>query len=366
MGLGDFCGGTDAQGRIKSEVSVEAIKKMGYDAIVLGEREMTLGEDFVFGDIEKSGIPVVSNNLQFEGKLFGEQGFIIKKGGIRIGFLGVTLDQQRVGQEEWSIREPVEAVKEALPGLKEKADIVILMSHIGYRQTVALVEHLEGIDIALIGHEGRRLQTPRTIGSTILVQSGSKGKYLGRLDLVYDPDACEIVSYSGELISLAPEIEDDGEMAQLYSEYQERIKDMVKDNVQERSSEVRASRTTGYLGAVWCRSCHSEIFKSWNSTPHADAFVTLKKKGEEYNPECVACHTTGYGQGGFTTLTETPEFRNVQCEACHGVSSKHVADKGESPMLAQNSSICQKCHTGEFGEGFDYETMKSKVHHVDE
>jgi hypothetical protein len=338
------------------------MKKMDYDAIVLGEREIALGEDFVFDDIKKSGITIVSNNLQYDGKPVGEQELIVEKNGIKIGFLGITIDQQRIGQEEWSIQDPVEAVEEALPGLREKVDIVVLMSHIGYRQSVAVVEHLDGIDITLIGHEGRRLKTPRTMGGSILVQAGGKGKYLGRLDIAYDPETCEIVSHSGELISLAPEIEDDKEMAELYSRYQELVKDMVKDDVKERKKAKRASRTTGFLGSVWCRSCHSEIYKSWNSTSHAKAFITLKKKKEEFNPECVVCHTTGHGQGGFVTITETPEFRNVQCEACHGFASKHVADKGKTPMLAQKSSVCEKCHTGEFGEGFDYEEMKSLVH----
>jgi hypothetical protein len=363
LSLGDFSGRPNEQGLIKADVALKAMKAMGYDALVIGDREVALGNEFVFTNLIKNGIPVVETNLKYNGDRVGKRELIIERGGIKIGLLGVTINQLQAGQEGWDIQDPFDAVEEVLPGLREKADIVVLLSHLGYRQSIALAEHFEGIDVVLIGHRGRRIRTPLMIGGSIMTQSGDKGQYLGRLDISYDKDQDKVVDFSGELVSLDTTIVDDEEMAKLYAEYQVKVKDMVKNDIKNRKGKGKnIFEGPGYLSSVWCRSCHAEIYESWNETPHAVAFLTLKNGGEEYNPECVGCHTTGYMDGGFMTIDESPAFRNVQCEACHGPSSQHVRDKGKSPMHEQNASVCQKCHTGDRGEGFDYEKMKDLVH----
>lgn len=337
------------------------MKAMKYDAMVVGEVEMGLGNEFVLEKMKDSGIPIVESNMKYKGKNVGKQRITLKKGDIKIGLLGITLDQKRVGQEEWTIQDPFETVAEEVREIRDKVDLVILMSHIGYRQSVALAEHVDGIDVVLVGHQGRRVKTPIKVGGSILTQSGDKGKYLGRLDLSFDRGEKRIVEFTGELISLAPDIPDDEEMAALYEEYQTKVKDMVKSEIKVRKME-QEQKASDYMGAIWCRSCHAEIYEQWNETPHAQAFLTLNRDGEEYNPECVGCHSTGFNNGGFITIDETPTFRNVQCEACHGPSSRHIASKGNSPLLAQNEAVCQKCHTGDRGEGFSYPDMKDRVH----
>ncbi len=359
--MGDFAGRPNDQGRIKSDVALRAMKAMKYDAMVIGEREMALGDEFILEKMKKSGIPIVESNMTYKGKRVGKEQIKLKKGDLKIGLLGVTLDQKRVGQEEWTIHDPFEVVAEEVGKIRDKVDLVILMSHLGYRQSVALAEHVEGIDVVLVGHQGRRVKTPLKVGGSILAQSGDKGKYLGRIDLSFDRGEKKIVDFSGELISMAPEIPEDEEMAALYEEYQTKVKDMVKTEIKGRKKE-EMQRASGYMGAIWCRSCHAEIYEGWNETPHAQAFLTLSRDGEEYNPECIGCHSTGHKEGGFITIDETPTFRNVQCEACHGPSSKHIASKGESPLLVQDESVCKKCHTGDRGEGFSYPDMRDLVH----
>jgi predicted CXXCH cytochrome family protein len=361
LGLGDFAGMPDEQGRIKSDVALEAMKAMDYDALVIGEREMALGDDFIFKNIKKSGIPLVETNLKYGGKQVGDRDLILKRGGLKIGLLGVTLDQTRAGQEEWAVQDPFKAVEEALPKLREKVDLVVVMSHIGYRQSVALAEQEQGIDVVLVSHQGRRVRTPVAVGGAIMTQAGDKGKYLGRLNITYDRQQKKITDYSGELISLDTTIPEDEKMAKLYADYQAKVKDMVKGQIQGRQGK-EVSKPTDYMGSVWCRSCHAEIFEKWNATPHAQAFLTLKRDHEEYNPECIGCHVTGYKEGGFVTIDETPAFSNVQCEACHGPGSRHVADKGQTALKVQDEAVCQACHTGDRGVGFNYRKMKGQVH----
>jgi hypothetical protein len=88
-----------------------------------------------------------------------------------------------------------------------------------------------------------------------------------------------------------------------------------------------------YLGAKKCKACHMKQYKSWEKTTMAKSFENLKpgvkadeKKKAGLDPDkdytgdadCLRCHTTGYGKGGFISMEKTPKLANVQCEGCHG------------------------------------------------
>ncbi len=91
-----------------------------------------------------------------------------------------------------------------------------------------------------------------------------------------------------------------------------------------------------YIGAKKCKTCHAKQYKAWKKTLMATSYENLKpgvkaeaKKKAGLEPDkdyttdadCLRCHTTGYGQGGFVSMEETPKLANVQCEACHGPGS---------------------------------------------
>jgi hypothetical protein len=100
-----------------------------------------------------------------------------------------------------------------------------------------------------------------------------------------------------------------------------------------------------YLG--WetggCKKCHKKQYESWIETPMANAYYSLepgekveekKKAGLDPNkdytedPECLKCHTTGYGKpSGFMNMEETEELHGITCEECHGPGSGYQAEK---------------------------------------
>ena len=88
-----------------------------------------------------------------------------------------------------------------------------------------------------------------------------------------------------------------------------------------------------YIGAKKCKACHMKQYKSWKKTTMATSFENLKpgakadaKKKAGLDPakdytadaDCLKCHTTGYGKGGFVSIEKTPKLAGVQCEGCHG------------------------------------------------
>ena len=112
----------------------------------------------------------------------------------------------------------------------------------------------------------------------------------------------------------------------------------------------------GYAAMGKCVRCHSQEMSKWSLTKHARAWETLILRGEENNPECIACHSTGYGQaGGFGELNETQirKYKSVQCESCHGPMLSHPQNESVKPTEI-NEDVCTSCHDEANSPKFEY------------
>jgi hypothetical protein len=79
-----------------------------------------------------------------------------------------------------------------------------------------------------------------------------------------------------------------------------------------------------YTGTKQCASCHFKQFMAWKKTKHAkEAWESVPEKYRT-NPDCINCHTTGFGRPtGFKDAESTPNLVGTGCEACHGPGSEH-------------------------------------------
>ncbi len=123
----------------------------------------------------------------------------------------------------------------------------------------------------------------------------------------------------------------------------------------EKSAEAQPEKPApAYVGARKCKVCHLDIYKSWEKTKHAWAFSALNDKELE-KPRCLACHTTGFGRGGYGGKSAVASLGGVQCEACHGPGSLYsrssVMRKPElglqMGLVRVDSTTCVTCHNSE-------------------
>jgi predicted CXXCH cytochrome family protein len=103
---------------------------------------------------------------------------------------------------------------------------------------------------------------------------------------------------------------------------------------------------TAFVGVDVCKVCHSLVHADWTTTAHSTALSVLQAIGQADNPQCLPCHTVGFGQPtGFVSQSKTPQLANVQCENCHGAGGKHVTNPSlfalQVPLAA---SLCGTCH----------------------
>jgi hypothetical protein len=127
-----------------------------------------------------------------------------------------------------------------------------------------------------------------------------------------------------------------------------------------------------YVGTSKCKMCHKGeskgmVWENWLETKHAKAMETLDaEKGEDKNPECLKCHTVGFGTAtGYNPETPDENFASVGCEACHGAGADYKAMKVmkdreqavAAGMIIPTEETCTGCHNeaSPTFKGFNYE-----------
>lgn len=168
-----------------------------------------------------------------------------------------------------------------------------------------------------------------------------------------------------------------------------------------------------YVGSAKCKMCHKKVedgnqYGKWEAGPHAKAFETLKsersaqiaaEKGIEGDawkaPECLKCHVTGFGAGGYEVkckdfwnpaaedkagakaVKRMKGLQAVGCESCHGAGSKYKSKKvklaivaGEIEaasvgLLEVDEATCITCHNEESPthKPFNFEERAAEVAH---
>jgi peroxiredoxin len=117
-----------------------------------------------------------------------------------------------------------------------------------------------------------------------------------------------------------------------------------------------------YSGEEFCSVCHERPHATWTLTKHAYAFETLVEHGSDRDPECLPCHTVGYGlTGGFDPKLRQEHLRGVQCENCHGRGGPH-----QSPEFLKSGyePVCLTCHTQEHSLRFVFAERLPLVSHA--
>jgi hypothetical protein len=372
--VGDFFGNrTPAREKTYTKVVVDYMRTAGYDVVTLGEREMNYGMGFLIEETKQGKFDVVCANLlsKKDSSLIFDPYVVKKVGGVKIGLLGLLDDDPRkVGVfqqlEEVYVSNYFSAAKRYLPEIRDEADLVVALAHVGLGQARILADSIPDFDVVLVGHGSDRTPMAEKMGETIIVKAGSKSSSVGTLLLALD-DNNKITAFDGNAQTLKDKGRSNRDVAKYVKtcEDREKMRDRLltrrryKLPIIPRRPEVLAAE--GYLGWETCKACHGKIHDRWSQDPHARAFATLAEGDKWNDPACLPCHTTGYEVAAETDSTDVrPEMWNVQCEACHGMGTKHRRDGTMRPVP---ESVCLRCHTPEWSPEWDYQEALEKIDH---
>ena len=147
-----------------------------------------------------------------KGELIFQPYQIVNKLGIKIGFLGYTdplvpLRQSPLYSKGITYTKPEENLKAYVSILKEQeqCDFVILLSHLGLSQQIALGNNpdCKGVDYIFGADTHERVRKPIQTQFTKIVEPGAFGSFIGRLDLIVDNG--KIVEENYDLIEVSPQ-----------------------------------------------------------------------------------------------------------------------------------------------------------------
>jgi sulfur-oxidizing protein SoxB len=217
-------GGDTWQGSYTSNASkgadmVEAMNALGVDAMT-AHWEFTYGAERVKELVEKLKFPFLAGNVR--DTEWNEDVFkatqVFERGGVKIAVIGQAFPYTPVANPrymvpKWSFGIQEERVQKHVDEARAGgADLVVLLSHNGYDVDRKMAARVRGIDVILSGHTHDAVPAAIEIGKTLLIASGSHGKFLSRLDL--EVKEKRVAGYRYRLIPLfADAIKPDPEMA---------------------------------------------------------------------------------------------------------------------------------------------------------
>ncbi len=141
-----------------------------------------------------------------------------ERGGAKIAVIGQAFPYMPIANPGWMFPEYSfgvrdEHMQEMVDEVRAQgADLVVCLSHNGFDVDRKMAQVVSGIDIILSGHTHDALPEPLLVGETLLVASGSNGKFVSRIDL--DVQNGRMMGFRHKLIPIFSDvIEADADMA---------------------------------------------------------------------------------------------------------------------------------------------------------
>ena len=213
-------------------------------------------------------------------------------------------------------------------------------------------ENSDHIDIVIRPDE---VEAAVSEDGTLYVGCKSEGKALGVLALWIGTNGKLAHHYATEL-ALTGDVGESETIRQLLMDFYRNIasENPLKEERLFADQLLEQQPENGYVSATVCQGCHEQEYLQWSATRHAFAYETLLKKERYFDPNCISCHTTGFGyQTGFHIGDSDSTLKGVQCETCHGPGKRHVGNPKKSNIRGgADTSLCLQCHDAEHSLGF--------------
>lgn len=200
---GDFCQGTPYFNFYHGRIEIDAMNRMGYDAVMLGNHEFDNGVDTLAAILQRAQFPVVCANYDVKGSVL--EGLVlpytvIRRQNVRIGVFGIGIDPAGLIAERnfapLQYLDPIATAQYVANTLKnkEKCDVIVCLSHQGTHPSaegklsdVELAQATRNIDIIIGAHTHKTLTNvyiPNLDGDSVfLAQMGKSGARIGKIQV---------------------------------------------------------------------------------------------------------------------------------------------------------------------------------------
>ena len=228
--------------------NIELLNEAGYHAVTIGNNE---GITFPHEDLDhlydnRQFEVLIANLYQKDGKrpAWAKANFIYQtKSGIKIAVTGLTASYAYLYYLlGWQMNDPIEELKNQVSYLKEeaKADIIVLLSHLGIHDDEQIGHEFPEIDVVIGGHTHHILHEGKMVDDTLLACAGKYGMFVGHITLMVDSETGEVVEKKAWLYDtneLPPVIDEDVEVEKLFNSGKELLSAAVVTTNNDRISK---------------------------------------------------------------------------------------------------------------------------------
>ncbi|MBO0359240.1 metallophosphatase [Hymenobacter sp. BT186] len=203
---GDIWQGTPYFNFFMGELEYKLMSEMQYDASTLGNHDFDNGLEGLQKQLPNATFPFLIANYDFSNTILAgrfQPYKVFEKAGHRIGVFGLGIEMAGLVADKnfgaTKYLDPIATANQTVAKLRgsEKCDLVICLSHLGYKYASAKIDDFKlaagapGIDLILGGHTHTFLDKPDVVAGpnghqTLINQVGWSGINLGRLDYTFE------------------------------------------------------------------------------------------------------------------------------------------------------------------------------------
>ena len=250
LDAGDVFQGTPLFTFFAGEPDYITMRQAGYDAIAVGNHDLDNG----LPNLRKQAAhlaspPLAATLVDARGQTIFPAWKLFDRGGVKIAVIGVMgknayqaiAEKRRTGV---SLIEPAVVLKQLIPQVRKQADVVVVLSHTGHEEEVALAKEVPGIDVIVGGHSHTKVEKPVRVKSpdreTLVTQAFQWGEYVGRVDL--EVDNKRVTRMDGGLLPVSADIPPDPTVAATVAKYAAQIDVQMKQVVGQTDVEFLNAR----------------------------------------------------------------------------------------------------------------------------
>lgn len=306
LDAGDAISGTPVSTLFSGEPIFEVMNVMGYDAGLIGNHEFDHG----FRQIEKfrkaSDHPLLASTaFAPDGSLVGDApSIVVERGGLRIGIIGVLTETTPnmitpLGNEGTRFAEVESALRSRVEELRDKVDVLVVLSHTGHKRELELAAAIAGIDVIVGGHSHSKVEEPVLVGSTIVAQAHEYGKAVGVLELDVTDDVGVILK-KGYLAKADAMPAPDTDVASLVDRWEEKVSAQVDFEIAQSAQLIHGAALRSWMERVIREHTGADLAyynaggvrdairpgpvtarTIWNVEPFGNSIVTLTLSGDQ-------------------------------------------------------------------------------------
>ena len=174
----------------KGKVILSLISDAGYALYAFGNHEFDKGSKVLSEALDGVSFTSICSDLDVSNSaLKGKcESYVIKEiDGVKVGFFSLMTEDLPLVTSERDVKlvsDNVTTAKMMVKLLKEKeVNVIVALSHIGYKQDRELAKQVKGIDLIFGGHSHEYVKKMGRINNTAIVNGGQQGTQIIKVDI---------------------------------------------------------------------------------------------------------------------------------------------------------------------------------------